>query len=371
MPVSRPSIAERLQSYGEKPVVSTICSHSALQIFHGAKLEGFTTVGVCTPDKREFYESYPRARPDDFIGVDSYKDVLKQEIRQELLRRNCIVVPHGSFVEYVGSDAIAESFDVPMFGNRGSLQWESSRKKCREWLKKANCKVPKEFASPSDIDRICIVKFSGAKGGKGFFLTTDERDYQRKMKEKVDKKIITLAESQNATIQEFINGVRYYHHYFYSPIERSADGKEGRVELLSMDKRLESNVEEIYRILAAGTLQELKINPTYVVTGNSPQTIRESLLPEVYSMGKRVAEASKKLFDGGIVGPYCIETVVTPELDIYAFEISARIVAGTNLYPQGSFLSWYLFGEPMSTGRRIAREIKNAMKQKRLADVVY
>jgi 5-formaminoimidazole-4-carboxamide-1-(beta)-D-ribofuranosyl 5'-monophosphate synthetase len=370
MPVSRQSIAARLKSYG-KPAISTICSHSALQIFHGAKAEGFRTVGICTPEKREFYESYPLARPDEFIEVSHYRDVLKPEIQAELLRRNCIIVPHGSFVEYVGSDRIAESFEVPMFGNRGSLQWESSRKKCREWLKRAGCRVPMEFSSPADIDRICIVKFSGAKGGKGFFLTTDERDFQRKMREKVEKKIITEFESRNFTIQEFINGVRYYHHYFYSPLESDAYGKPGRMELLSMDKRLESNVEEIYRILAAGTLQELKINPTYVVTGNSPMTIRESLLPEVYSMGKRVAEASKKLFDGGIVGPYCIETVVTPELHHYAFEISARIVAGTNLYPQGSFLSWYLFDEPMSTGRRIARELKNAIKQKRLADVAY
>ncbi|MFH1106787.1 MAG: formate--phosphoribosylaminoimidazolecarboxamide ligase [Candidatus Micrarchaeota archaeon] len=370
MPISRGEIAARVKSYG-RPKIATICSHSALQIFHGARQEGFSTVGICTPDKREFYESYPLARPDEIIEVSHYRDVLKEEIQADLLKRKCIIVPHGSFVEYVGSGKIAESFEVPMFGNRGSLEWESSRKKCREWLQRAGCRVPKEFASPADIDRVCIVKFSGAKGGKGFFLTTDERDYHRKMREKVENRIITEYESQNSTIQEFINGVRYYHHYFYSPLEKDAGGAEGRMELLSMDKRLESNVEEIYRILAAGTLQELKINPTYVVTGNAPQTIRESLLPEVYRMGKSVAEASKRLFDGGIVGPYCIETVVTPELHHYAFEISARIVAGTNLYPQGSFLSWYLFGEPMSTGRRIAREIGNALKRKRLADVVF
>ncbi|MFH1200600.1 MAG: formate--phosphoribosylaminoimidazolecarboxamide ligase [Candidatus Micrarchaeota archaeon] len=370
MPIPRESIAAIARSYS-RPAIATICSHSALQIFHGAKAEGFRTVGICTPDKREFYESYPLARPDEFIEVAKYGDVLSPEIQRELVKKNCVVVPHGSFVEYVGSDRIAGSFAVPMFGNRGSLQWESSRAKCREWLTRAKCRVPKEFSSPSQIDRICIVKFSGAKGGKGFFLTTGERDFARKMKEKVEKKIITQSESENSTIQEFINGVRYYHHYFYSPLENDAYGKPGRMELLSMDKRLESNADEIYRIMAAGTLQELNITPTYVVTGNSPLTIRESLLPEVYSMGKRVAESSKKLFDGGIVGPYCIETVVTPELHHYAFEISARIVAGTNLYPQGSFLSWYLFNEPMSTGRRIAREIKNAVKQKRLADVVY
>ncbi len=42
-------------------------------------------------------------------------------------------------------------------------------------------------------------------------------------------------------------------------------------------------------------------------------------------------------------------------------EISARIVAGTNLFIDGSPYSYLNYSEPMSTGRRIAREIKNAL----------
>ena len=42
-------------------------------------------------------------------------------------------------------------------------------------------------------------------------------------------------------------------------------------------------------------------------------------------------------------------------------EISARIVAGTNLFIDGSPYSYLNYDEPMSTGRRIAREIKNAL----------
>ncbi len=369
--IPQKTILENLRTYDmEKIAIATLCSHSALQIFHGAKLEGFRTIGICTPDRREFYESYPRARPDVFIEVKKYSDVLSGKVQQELMEENAVVVPHGSFVEYVGAANLEDEFQVPMFGNRRSLQWEGSRKKVREWMQKAGCNVPKEFKKPQDIDTICIVKFSGAKGGKGFFLTTDERDYRKKMEEKIKQKIVSQEDAEHATIQEFINGVRYYYHYFYSPLEKDAEGKRGRVELLSMDKRLESNVEEIYRILAAGTLQELNLNPTYVVTGNAPQTIRESLLPEVYRIGKRVEEASQKLF-GGMTGPYCVESVVTPDLRIFAFEISARIVAGTNLFPEGSFLSPYLFGEPMSTGRRIARELKNGLKQNALEKLVY
>ncbi|MFH1257755.1 MAG: formate--phosphoribosylaminoimidazolecarboxamide ligase, partial [Candidatus Micrarchaeota archaeon] len=360
--VTREEINSILKKYDKKKVaIATICSHSALQIFHGAKLEGFKTIGICTSDRKALYESMPLAAPDELLMVDEYAEILDGPFQEKLRKKNCIIVPHGSFVEYVGASNIQEKFDVPMFGNRQSLEWESSRKKVREWTKRAGVHVPREYKSPSEIDSVCIVKFSGAKGGRGFFLTASYADFEKKMQEKLSKRIITKQEAESVTIQEFINGVRYYPHYFYSPMIHPPNSK-GRVEVLSIDRRMESNVEEIYRIMAAGTLQELNINPSYVVTGNAPITIRESLLPEVYDIGKRVHRASEELFKGGIVGPYCVEMVCTPELELYAFEISARIVAGTNLFPMGSFLSAYLFKEPMSTGRRIAREINLGIK---------
>ena len=85
-------------------------------------------------------------------------------------------------------------------------------------------------------------------------------------------------------------------------------------------------------------------------------------------MGAGVVESSLDLF-GGMIGPFCLETVVTDKLDFKVFEISARIVAGTNLYPGGSPYTDYI--EPgLSTGRRIAREIKEASKKGRLAEIV-
>ena len=51
-------------------------------------------------------------------------------------------------------------------------------------------------------------------------------------------------------------------------------------------------------------------------------------------------------------------------------EISARIVAGTNLFIEGSPYSDLLYNEPMSTGRRIAREIKNAIKENKLKEIL-
>ncbi len=67
---------------------------------------------------------------------------------------------------------------------------------------------------------------------------------------------------------------------------------------------------------------------------------------------------------------FCLETVITENLEIYAFEISARIVAGTNV-GIGTFPYAYLkYGDNMYIGRRTALEIERAWESKRLQEIV-
>jgi 5-formaminoimidazole-4-carboxamide-1-(beta)-D-ribofuranosyl 5'-monophosphate synthetase len=96
--------------------------------------------------------------------------------------------------------------------------------------------------------------------------------------------------------------------------------------------------------------------------------MRESLLPQVFKMGGAVVEKSLELF-GGIIGPFCLETVVTEDLEFKVFEISARIVAGTNPYIAGSSYS-ELIQPDLSTGRRIAQEIQYAIKKNQLEEIL-
>ena len=58
-----------------------------------------------------------------------------------------------------------------------------------------------------------------------------------------------------------------------------------------------------------------------------------------------------------------MESIIKDDLDIVVFEFSGRIVAGTNIYVGGSPYSQLYWDEPMSTGRRIAREIKLAVEK--------
>jgi len=335
--------------------ICTICSHSALQIFHGARQEGFRTIGITKSEVKEFYDAFPKAGADEYIVVSDFREILSPEIQDKLIKENAIIVPHGSFVEYVGADAIQQSFHVPVFGNKTSLKWESSRDRLRQWVQDSGLRFPKEYSNTEQIEGLAIAKLSGAKGGEGYFLVGKG--------EKVSK---------GYTLQEYVIGVRYYPHFFYTPLSRTglATG-EGSIELLSIDKRIESNIDEIFRMgMTRGQLKRYGIIPSFVVTGNMPIVVREALLPKLMTMGRKVVESSLKLFYPGIVGPFCLETICTPDLEFVTFEISARIVAGTNLYPVGSPYSPYIYDEPMSTGRRIAGELRLAIKKNMLKKVV-
>lgn len=351
------NIKDTLKAYDTDDItIVTVCSHSSLQLFHGAKKEGFKTIGIAVgEERRKFYDAFPLAKPDEFLMVKNYKDILSHT--KELKDKNAVIIPHGSFVEYLGADKFL-TLDLPTFGNREVLQWESDRNQERKWLEGAGLTMPKEIKDPHFIEHPVIVKYHGAKGGKGFFIAKSYEEFKRR-----------IEPNKTYTIQEFVMGTRYYLHYFYSPIQNNAYKlKKGSMQLLSMDRRDETTIDEVQRLGSIAELEQIGIQPTFVVTGNIPIVIRESLLPKVFSMGERVIEESIKLF-GGIIGSFCLETVVTENLEFKVFEISARIVAGTNPYIGGSPYSEFI--EPgLSTGRRIAQEIKYAAKQDLLHEIL-
>ena len=329
-----------------KPTIATLASHSALQILKGAKDEGFKTLLIATPNREKFYSRFKLA--DETLLVDDFKDILGEKVQKKLNDKNCILIPHGSFVEYVGGKELLD-LSVPIFGNKKVLEWESDRRKSYDWFKKAGIKIPHDFLKSDEIDRLTLVKLFGAKGGRGYALVKSEQEF----KEKVGN-----FDPNRMQLQEYILGTRFYPHFFYSPLTNEN-------ELLGIDLRYESNADGLPRMPA-----DFYMAPTYVVTGNFPITMRESLLPDIFEISDRLTETSKKLFSPGLSGPYSLELVCTDKLELYVFEISARIVAGTNVGIPGSPYSYLKYGEPVSMGRRIAMEIKEAIKKKRLADVI-
>lgn len=329
--------------------IATLGSHSALQILKGAKDEGFSTIAVCLKGKEQPYKAFNVA--DKIITINKWKDFHK--VQGQLMKENAILIPHASFIAYMGHKAV-EKLKTPYFGNKKILRYESDRNIERKWLKDSKLKTPIIFKNPKDIDRSVIVKFHGAKGGEGYFIAKSYEDFKEKIKDH---------KNQDYVIQEYIMGVPIYIHYFYSPLS-------DQVEVLSFDKRYESNVDSLGRISARDQMALRKVDPSYVIVGNIPLVVRESFLPEIFKMGENVVKQSKKLVKKGLFGPFCLETIFTPKQDIYVFEISARIVAGTNPFTNGSPYTWLKYDEPMSTGRRIAREIKTAINNDELDKIL-
>jgi len=373
------TIHEYLEKYDRKKItVVTAASHSAIQIIKGAKEEKLRTALVCDRKREKLYKSFQKSKPDKFIYIDGWDDFLNEDIQDELIEMNAVVIPHGSFVEYIKPENLLNKCYVPQFGNRHTLYWETDRSKQREWLEgKAGLKMPKHYKLEEFEDgKLAIVKFGGAKGGKGFFKIKS-RDEADKI---LDEMKLSESERSKITIQEYIAGSRYYHHFFFSPLDKKREWqvevegrKVGRLELNGMDRRDETNIDDLHRTgLNPTEMKKAGIKMSYTVCGNIPLVMRESLLPKVFEMGEKTVKASLELFQGGMIGPFCLETFVTSDLDHVVFEISTRIVAGTNIYPQGSPYAAYDWGEKaeMSMGRRIAREIKLAARANRLKEVI-
>ena len=335
--VPKKKIDEILDGYDpSKITIATLCSHSSLQIFHGARKMGFKTIGLVTKNNQRIYDAFPLAKPDKFITYSDYDDM--SERAGELQDENAVIIPHGSFVEYMGAKAF-EDFEVPSYGNRGVLSWESDRVLQRQWITSAGAPMPRLITDAREIKEPVMVKYHGAKGGRGFFIAKDYPDFK-----------MGIDNTQPYTIQEYCLGTRYYLHFFYDPLK--TDGyrikQGGSLELLSIDRRDESNIDEMYKL---GSLEDAKrhgLYPSFVVTGNTPVVIRESLLPR----GK-----------GAIIVVNKWDKVEKNDKTIYKFQEDIRKTLSFIPYAEMIYPGF-------STGARMAMEIRDAIAADRLKELM-
>ncbi len=333
--------------------IATLGSHCALQVLKGAKDEGLKTILVCEKKREKLYRRFPFI--DELIMVDSFVEVLDQKCQQTLEKNDAIIIPHGTLIAQMSSEQI-ESIKTPIFGNKWILRWESDREMKEKLMREAKLPMPKKVKSPNEINNLVIVKRQGAAGGKGYFIASNEEEYNKKRNELISQGIISKDET--LYIQEYAAGVLAYLQFFYSPLKKE-------LEFFGADQRHESDIEGLARIPAEQQLKSNKVS-SFNVIGNSPIVLRESLLEEVYTMGENFVGAAKRLVAPGMNGPFCIEGVYDENAGFTSFEFSARIVAGTNIYMDGSPYYSLLYNEPMSMGKRIAREVKNANESNQL-----
>ena len=259
--ITKGEIDDILRRYQKgKVTIGTLGSHSALNIFKGAKEEGFGTICICKKDDEIVYQRFPLS--DDIILVENFNELLRDDIQQRLRQKNTILIPHGSFDPYIGTEKIMNELHIPLLGNRELLHWETNREKQREWLSRAGLTVPKTFEDPNEIKGLVIAKLPGAKGGKGYFLANSLESFHEKAEDMIKRGHLRREQLRNIHLQEYILGVNVYPSYFYSPLKNE-------VELLGIDKRYESTVDNLGRMPADEQLQ-LALNPTYTIIGNIP-----------------------------------------------------------------------------------------------------
>ena len=157
--------------------IATLGSHCALQLLKGAKDEGFETLLVCEKKRQSLYKRFKFI--DELVLVDSFSEVIEERCNSILQKNNSILIPHGTLIAQMSSEQI-ESIKTPIFGNKNILRWESDRNLKEKLMNEANLPTPKSVPSPDAINGLVIAKRHGAAGGKGYFLASNENEYNKK-----------------------------------------------------------------------------------------------------------------------------------------------------------------------------------------------
>ena len=382
--IERKEIIEVLSGYDlNKTTIGVLASHSALDVCDGAVEEGFSTYAVCEKGRERTYTEYFKARRENgklVRGIVDHADVyarfneiLKPESQKKMRDMNTIFIPNRSFTSYCSIDDIEDDFKVPMFGSRNLLRSEERGiEKDYYWLlEKAGLPYPEKIQNPEDIDCLVMVKLPHAvkKLERGFFTASSYDEFKQKSEALMKQGVITEEDLKDARIERYIIGPVFNLDLFYSPIEEEMS----RIELLGVDWRFETSLDGHVRLPAPQqmTLNQMQITPEYTVCGHNSATLRESLLEEVFELAERYVRAAQKYYEPGIIGPFCLQTCVDKDLDFYVYDVAPRVGGGTNVHvstghPYGNTL-WRM---PVSTGRRVAMEIRRAIEQNRVEEIV-
>jgi 5-formaminoimidazole-4-carboxamide-1-(beta)-D-ribofuranosyl 5'-monophosphate synthetase len=321
--------------------------------------------------------SHPKFRGciDSTIVVDQFEDVLQESIQEQLKKMNTIFVHNRYFWVYFSDFAKVENdFHVPIFGSRTLLKLEERDQPFNQYdlLKKAGIRTPKIFKNAKDIDRPVLVKAAEAERSyeRAFFTAANEPSYEA-IGSQLEKEGKVSKAWREATIEEFVVGAPVNFNFFYSPLL-------GELELLGTDMRRQTNLDGFLRMTADEQQKAMKHIPLKMIeTGHVACTVKESILEKAFELGEKFVAACKALpkeldpSGKGIIGPFALQGAVVAEEgreDIVIFDVSLRIPGspGTAAVPY----SGYLYGRSMSVGERVGMELRDAVEQGRVGEVV-
>jgi len=359
------TISEIVKKYDVKDIhLAVLGSHSALEIMDGAKDEGLRTVCVCQKGRELPYLRFKRLA-DEIILVDKFSDLVFKENQDKLRENNAIMVPHRAFTAYLGYDSIENELLLPILGNRNLFRAEERNYEKNQYflLEQAQIAHPKIYKNYSDINGLAIVKIQEAsrKLERAFFVVSSVQDYLEKSQNKIMEKVITNEDLESSVIEEFVVGTYFNFNFFSSPLSPET-------EFLGIERRLQTNLNDLNAIPARQQL-EFDIEVRHIEIGHTPASIRESMLEKIFELGDKFSETVRKEYPPGIIGPFSLQSIVTPELEIVVYDVSLR-VPGNPIMATTSPYTKYSYGQTFGIGRRIAMEVNKALSENKLFTIV-
>jgi 5-formaminoimidazole-4-carboxamide-1-(beta)-D-ribofuranosyl 5'-monophosphate synthetase len=313
----------------------------------------------------------PRGCVDEVLELDSFAEIVNDDVQRRLLDRNVIFVANRSFEVYLREkfeyDEIERRMLVPFFGNRHLLRAEEREGEGNQYalLRDAGIRHPREFASAGEIDRLVMVKAPHAQVSfeRAFFLASSPDEYRATSKRLIDAGVLTADGLGAARIEEYALGPSVNFNFFYSPLL-------GELELSGTDTRRQTNLEG-FRNLPPSAFEAVRDVPMRLEeAGHIAATVLESMLEPAFAMGERFVKAARRAQSPGVIGPFALQCVVTagPPKELVCYDVSLRVPGspGTRYTPYSA----YRWGRDVSVGERIAMEIVMARDTDRLDDVL-
>ena len=359
-------IQEIVMRYDRKDIrIGVLGSHSALEIGHGAKQEGFEVVVVCQKGREKTYTMHYRNLFDHVMLLDSFAEVVREENQDTLRRLNTVFVPNRSFSVYVGYDNIEEKFSVPLLGNRQMLRSEERDVPRNQYylLKKAGIRMPRVFRSHEEIDRLAIVKVAEKKRKieRAFFYASSPEEFKKRAQERLHKGTIDSDDLKRAIIEEYIIGAKFNANYFWSPIT-------DEIDLLGFDRRIQTNLDGVLDLPADEQL-EARVPTQNVEIGHTGVTMRESQIEKILKAGEKFVNACREEYPPGIIGLFALQGAITKDLEFCVFDVSPRVPGCPCVEPTSPYMK-YKYGIEVGPGRRVAMEIKQAIEENKLEMIV-
>ena len=345
--------------------IGVLGSHSALEIAHGAKQEGFKTVVICQRGREKTYTRYYRNLFDYVILLDKFADMVRPEHILKLRELYTIFVPNRSFSTYVGYKNIEEKFSIPLMGNRYMLKTEELNlpKNQHYLLKKSRILTPKIFQSHKEIDRLVIVKVpeKERKIERAFFYASSPEEFEKIAEQRIRKGIISRADLEEAVIEEYVIGAKFNANFFWSPLTDELD-------LLGFDRRIQTDLDGVLDLPASEQLQ-LRTLTQNIEIGHLGLTMRESQIEKIFHAGELFVNVCKKEYPPGMIGLFALQGAVTKNLRFYVFDVSPRVPGCPCVEPTSPYMK-YKYGMEVGPGRRVAMEIKRAIQENKLEEIV-